>query len=262
MPAKTSKMNGAFWGARARDWADLMEGTGRPAFEAARQRSGVGAGTRYLDVGCGAGLAVQMAAGRGALVSGIDASDAMLAIARARTPDGSFQIADVEQLPFPDDSFDVTTAFNSVQYAGDPGAALAEVTRVTRPGGAVVIMTWGDPQGMEAAELIGVLKPLLPPPPPGAPGPFALSDEAALRAFATQAGLTPTEVFDVDCPWDFPDQDTALRAVTSPGVAVRAAEMVGDDAVQQAYATGLQRFRQKDGSYRVAATFRCLLATA
>ena len=47
---------------------------------------------------------------------------------------------------------------------------------------------------------------LMPPPPAGAPGPFALSDVSALRKFAADAGLTPVEVFDVDTPFVYADE--------------------------------------------------------
>ncbi len=85
-----------------------------------------------------------------------------------------------------------------------------------------MIMTWGKPEGMEAATLLAALRPFLPPPPPGAPGPFALLDEAALRGFAAGAALESVEVFDVDSPWRYPDLSTALRGLSSSGVAVRA----------------------------------------
>jgi hypothetical protein len=60
----------------------------------------------------------------------------------------------------------VVTGFNAFQYAGNP----AEARRLTRPGGTVAIMTWGNPDGMEAALLVAAIRPLMPPPPPGAPG--------------------------------------------------------------------------------------------
>ena len=83
---------------------------------------------------------------------------------------------------------------------------------------------------MEAATLSAALRPLLPPPPPGAPGPFALSDEAALRVCASGAGLESLEVFDVDSPWQYSDLSTALRGLSSAGVAVRAIENSSEDA--------------------------------
>jgi hypothetical protein len=123
-----------------------------------------------------------------------------------------------------------------------------------------VIVTWGDPEGMEAASLVAALRPLLPPLPPDAPGPFALSNEQALRKFAADAGLEPVEVFDVDSPFVYPDKDTAVRGLNSAGVAVRAMEHASEPAVTEAHAKAIAPFRQPDGSYRIGATFRCLLA--
>jgi SAM-dependent methyltransferase len=257
---RTSNEHGRLWGTRARDWADFQEGTVLPVFEAVLERTHVGTGTRYLDAGCGSGMAAQMAAARGAEVSGVDASEAMLAIARSRAPRGDFRQGDLEELPLADESFDVVTGFNSFQYAGNPVAALREAGRVARRHGSVVITTFGEPTGMEVAALLAVLKPLLPPPPPNAPGPFALSDEAALRRFATDAGLHPVEVFDVESPWIYADEAAALRGLTSTGNAVRAMERVGEDVVSEAYVKGIAPFRQPDGSVRASAWFRCLVA--
>lgn len=257
---RTAGPNGRLWGARAQDWATLQEPTVRPVYDAVLDRLGVASGTRYLDVGCGAGMAAQMAAGRGADVSGVDAAEPLLAIARTRTPGGDFRLGDLEALPFGDAAFDAVTGFNSFQYAGDPVLALAEAKRVTRPGGAIVIMTWGAPDGMQAASLVTALRPLMPPPPPGAPGPFALSVESALRALAVYAGLMPIELFDVPSPFLYRDLEVAVRALNSSGVAVRAMENSSEQAVSDAHAQALAPFRQPDGGYRVEASFRCLLA--
>lgn len=256
----TSLEHGRLWGERARDWAEIMEGTVRPVFEAVLERTGVGSKTRYLDVGCGSGMAAELAAARGARVTGVDAAEPMLAIARSRTPAGDFRCADLEALPFADESFDVVTGFNSLQYACNPVAALREAGRVTQRDGAVVIMTFGNPEGMGAAALVTALRPLLPAPPPGAPGPFALSDEAALRRFATDAGLRPVDVFDVDSPWIFADEAAALRGLGSTGNSIRAIERVGEDAVTGAYKKAIAAFRRPDGSVWASAWFRCLVA--
>ena len=167
---QSSPVNGRLWGARARDWANIQEGTVKAVYQAVLERTRVGPHTRYLDIGCGAGGAVQLAAARGAQVSGIDASENLLAIARERTPSGDFHVGDLELLPFDDTVFDVATGFNSFQYAANPRVALGEARRVTKARGIIVIMTWGVPEGMQAAALVGALRPLLPAPPPGAPG--------------------------------------------------------------------------------------------
>lgn len=257
---QTSPVNGRLWGARARDWADIQEATAKAVYEAVLERTGVGAGTCYLDVGCGAGGAAHLAASRGANVSGIDAADSLLAIARERTPQADFHTGDLEALPFADAAFDVVTGFNSFQYAANPAVALGEARRVTKAEGVIVVMTWGVPDGMQAASLVGALRPLLPPPPPGAPGPFALSDETALRAFATAAGLTPFEVFDVESPWSYADEATAVRGLNSSGVSARAMENTSEAAVSEAHRQALALFRRAGGDYLIGASFRCLLA--
>jgi SAM-dependent methyltransferase len=258
----TSAVNGKLWGSSAEDWAGIQEQTCRPVYEAVFAKIGVALGTQYLDAGCGAGMATQIAAGLGARVFGLDAAEPLLEIARRRVPAGDYRLGELEQLPFADATFDLVTGFNSFQYAADPKSALGEARRVAKPGAPVVIMTWGRPEGMEAASLVAALRPLMPPPPPGAPGPFALSDETALRAFAEAAGLTPVELMDVDSPWVYADLATALRGLGSSGVAARAAGNSSKEAVDDAHATALAPFVQADGSYRIGATFRCLITKA
>ena len=257
---KTAQLNGPLWGSRARDWADFQEQTVSPVYSEVLKRTKVGNTTRYLDVGCGSGMAANLAADLGADVSGIDASEDLLEIARERVQNANFLHGDMETLPFEDNNFDVVTGFNSFQYAGNPRIALAEARRVTKPSGHVVIMTWGTPEGMEAASLVAALKPVLPAPPPGAPGPFALSDEIVLRDFARAAGLKPILVFDVQSPWNYADEAAAIRGLGSSGVAARAMSHSGESAVDAAHAAAIAPFRQQDGSYRINAIFRCLLS--
>jgi SAM-dependent methyltransferase len=207
---------------------------------------------RLLDAGCGARLALRLAADLGADVSGMDASTALLEAARCRLPNARLAHGDLEHLPFEDDAHDVVIDFNSFQYAADRVAALREARRVTRSGGKVFVMIWGDPAGMEAAALVAALKPLLPRPPPGAAGPFALSEKGKLEELTARAGLTQREVFDVDSPWSYPDLATALKGLGSSGVAVEAAETSGQAA--------LAPFVQPDGGYRIGATLRLLMA--
>lgn len=256
----SASMQGPLWGLRARDWAEIQEGTARPLYEDAHRRAGVTSGTAYLDVGCGSGMAAGLAAERGAHVSGIDASPALLAIARERVPDADLREGDLESLPFGDGSFDVITGFNSFQYAANCGVALAEARRVGRPGARVIIATWAPPERVQLAVVLAAVKPFLPPALPGPDGPFALSDEAALRALAEAAGLTPLEVVDVDCPFIYPDLETAVRGLNSAGPAARAIQHSGDAAVSQAHREAFSPFRKPDGSVRVECTFRYLLA--
>ncbi|WP_270936855.1 class I SAM-dependent methyltransferase [Falsiroseomonas oryzae] len=160
---QTSGTSGRLWGARARDWAEVQEGQCAAAFRAVLDHAGVGPGTRHLDVRCSAGMAAALSATCGAAVSGIDAAEALLEIARERTPAGDFRRGDIEALPLEDDSFDLVTGFNAFQYAGDAEQALREAVRVAKPGGMVVIMTWGEPAGMEASSLVAAHRTALAP---------------------------------------------------------------------------------------------------
>lgn len=256
----SGEANGRIWGARAADWATIQEEQCAPAYHAVFDKAVVGSETRLLDAGCGAGMALQFAADLGAHVAGMDASAALLEVARDRLPGARLEHEDLEVLPFDDNAFDVVTGFNSFQYAADPVAALVEARRVTRPGGKVFIMTWGEPGSMEATALVAALKPLLPPSPPNAAGPFALSEPGKLEALAASAGLTALGVFDVSAPWRYPDLGTAQRGLGSSGVAVKAAEFSGQSALDAAHKAALAPFRKPDGSYRIGATFRVLMA--
>ncbi|HVP88473.1 MAG TPA: hypothetical protein VMU79_10380, partial [Casimicrobiaceae bacterium] len=75
------------------------------------------------------------------------------------------------------------------------------------------------------------------------------------------SGLTPFDAFEIDAPWSYPNHATALRALASPGGAVKAANLAGSDAVDRAHAEAIAPFRASDGSYRIEARFRCLFAS-
>lgn len=257
---RSGKSNGRIWGLRAADWAKIQEAQCSPAYHTVFDKAVVGSETRLLDAGCGAGMALSFAADLGARVSGIDASVALLDVARNRLPNAHLAHGDLEELPFDDNSFDVVTGFNSFQFAANPTIALQEARRVTKAGGKVFVVTWGAPETMEATALVAALKPLLPPAPPNANGPFALSMPGKLEELAVSAGLTPLEVFDVDAPWSYPDLATAQKGLGSSGVAAKAAEVSGQKALDAAHAAALAPFIQPDGSYRIGATFRVLMA--
>jgi SAM-dependent methyltransferase len=179
-----------------------------------------------------------------------------------RVPQGDFRNGDMEALPFADHQFDVVTGFNSFQYAADPVNALREARRVARPGSPVVVAVWGKREDIQAASVIAAFASLLPPPPPNTPGPFALSQEGALEALVTQAGLTPKKVAEVDCLWSYADKETALRGFLSAGPAVRIIQIAGEPAVKEAAAKALVPFKTANGGYELRNRFLYLIATA
>jgi SAM-dependent methyltransferase len=111
-PCGSAHRCGALWGARAADWA-LSEDRQVPTYEAALQRVVVEPGDQVLDIGCGVGAFLRLAAGHGAEPHGIDASEALVAFARTRLPGADLRVGEMEDLPWRDDSFDVVTGFNS-----------------------------------------------------------------------------------------------------------------------------------------------------
>ena len=146
------------------------EGLGRagratqiPFYDAVFDAIGVGPDARLLDVGCGAGLALTLAAKRGAVVAGLDAAEGLLEVARDRLPEDDIRLGDLEELPYADATFTAVTSFNAVQYATDPVRALRELARVTVPGSPVAIVTWGDPARSQMREVLGAIGGLLPP---------------------------------------------------------------------------------------------------
>jgi SAM-dependent methyltransferase len=258
----TAEVQGALWGEAADDWSQLVEPMSAPLYEAVLDAVGVDAGTQLLDAGCGAGFALQLARARGAEVSGLDASDGLLAVARRRVPDGDIRQGELEALPFDNDRFDALTAFNSVQYTADPVVALSELARVAKLGAPVAVVTWGAPERCDTRVVLAALGALLPPPPPGAGGPFALSEPGQLEELVASAGLTPKHADEVPVPFLFPDLDTAVRGTISSGPARRAIAVAGPDAVEQALREALASSIQSDGSSRHDNVFRYVVATA
>ena len=104
----------------------------------------VRAGQRALDVGCGPGaLASELVARLGAAnVAAADPSESFVAAVRARNPGIEAHRASADDLPFGDGSFDATLAQLVVHFMPDPVAGLAEMARVTRPGGVVAACVW------------------------------------------------------------------------------------------------------------------------
>lgn len=99
------------------------------------------AGRRILDAGCGSGPLFAALRDRGAIVSGIDKSAGMLAVARRRLgDDADLKVAELgSPLPFPDDTFDDVTASLVLHYLENWAAALAELRRVLKPGGRLIV---------------------------------------------------------------------------------------------------------------------------
>ena len=201
--------------------------------------AGIGPGVRVLDVGCGSGEMCALAADRGAVVSGIDAAEGMIALARRRAPAADLRVGPMERLPWPDGVFDVVTGFNAFQFAASLEGALAEARRVTRPGGVVAICGWGALADRDLAAVYAALSESA----PSDPAPYDLA----------AAGLEPVSEGEVDVPYESPDLATLERAIV---------DGAGFEASRDAVAEAAAPFRRPDGSYRFENRFRYVIATA
>ena len=144
-------------------------------------------GERVVDLATGTGNAALIAARRGAAVTGLDAAERLIAVARERATetdaDVDFRVGDLHSLPFDDRSFDVALSVFGLIFADDAETALAEMMRVLRPGGRAVVSVWIPAGPIDAMN-----------------GVFA-------RAMAAATGFTPSR-------FDWHDSD-AVRALSA-----------------------------------------------
>jgi SAM-dependent methyltransferase len=259
-PTGSAERWGPLWGARPDDWA-LSEDQQTPTYFAALERVELKPGQAVLDIGCGVGAFLRIVSARGAHPSGIDASDALIELARTRLPHADLRVGDMQALPYDDDTFDLVTGFNSFFFADDIVAAVREAGRVAKPGAPVVIQAWGPHERNDLEVMKQIVRPFAPPRPADAPPEPDYSQPGVLERIAAAAGLTPDQAFDTRWAFTFPDQDTLKRALVAPmGIAL----LVGDreHEVRNAIVDGLAEHRTADGGYRLQNDYHYLIARA
>lgn len=140
-------------------------------------------GLRVLDAACGTGNLAVHAARAGCQTHGLDIAANLIAQARSRAEREDLSIdyteGDAEALPYPDASFDVVVSMYGVMFAPRPEAIVAELRRVTRPGGLIALANW-TPEGF-IGKMFEVFKRHLPPPPPGVPSTMLWGHEPTVR---------------------------------------------------------------------------------
>jgi len=240
---------GDAWGSRSVDWACLFEHYATDVIFAIFDRIGVGPGTSYLDIACGSGLAVRYATGRGADPSGIDASTALIELARHRNPDADMRVGDMFQLPWEDEHFDAVTAINGIW--GGCEAALVEARRVLRPGGRIGISFWGHGQPLDLRNCFRAFAENAPADHfQGMKRTNGIARDGVAEAMLTETGFTMVERGSRLSVVEWPDADTAWRAISSLGPAVPALENVGADALRPIVMDAMEECRDAAGVYR------------
>jgi SAM-dependent methyltransferase len=229
-------------------------GWAAPLHELGLDRAGVGAGTRLLDLGCGAGEFAAAAARRGAVVTGIDADPGAIAAAAAAVPTGDFTVADAHDPPR--GPFDVAAAVQLLMHVRNPVAVLDRAARV---GGTVLVTVWGEESECDLRAFGEALAPWLPPRPTPS-GPPLITRPTRLRHLVELAGLRTATFEEVDCPFDYPDDDALAGPVLASGIGAVAARAAGPRAVREAVLERCAEYRTPDGGYRRINRFRVLTA--
>lgn len=255
----SGEQQGELWGRAPADWAELQEDFSIPLWESMLDATGVGVDSSLLDAGCGAGGASFLAQRRGATVTGLDASEGLLRMARRRAPDAVFEVGDLQALPFEDGAFDAVIAASSIQYADDPARAVGELSRVTAPGGRVAVGLFSTPDKVEYRVVFEAIRDALPDPPQGG-GPFALSQPGTLEELVSASGMTVTLAEEVDCPFVFPDSESFWKGCLSAGPVQAALELVAATDLRQSLEKAAAPYQQPDGSIRFEVAFRYVSA--
>ncbi len=252
---------GRGWGARAVEWAYLCEPYARPANELLFDRLGVGEGTRLIDIACGSGFAARLAADGHAQVSGLDAAEALVAIARVRTPDGDFRVGDMFELPFADDSFDVATSFNGIGKGCE--GALSEARRVLVPAGRLGLTFWGryDRLGL----MTYFLKMMELSPPDHGTASMEQGDTGRRGVVEDMLAATGFELVErgtVDVVNEWPDVEMAVRALAAAGPSFPAIEAVGYETFCEALREVVSPLCDREVGVRITSEFGWTTAKA
>lgn len=218
-------------------------------------------GGSLLDVATGPGSLAAKAARSGVQCTGVDLSPVMIQLAKNSSAGIEFRVADVENLPFPDDSFDAVVCNFGLGHFPYPEASVSECVRVLKPGGRIALSWWDDPskqriQGLfrEAITEIGAA------PPPDVPKGHAIyrfADTNEFRNLLEGADLIDVRVEDHKTTYLIPDVDTLWRGGLGSCALTASAIAHQDAATQAAIRAALERRAEP---YRTSAGIKLPIA--
>jgi ubiquinone/menaquinone biosynthesis C-methylase UbiE len=209
----------------------LMRAWAAPVTERMIALAGIRAGSRVLDIACGAGepaLTVAETIGPGGSVLATDFVEEMIGFARSKAQarklsNVEFRCVDGEVIDAPAGSFDAVTMRWGLMFMPDPVACMRRVHAALKSGGKAVVCTWTEAANNPFVTVpLGVLKRHMevPTPPAGAPGIFALASPDRLRAIFTEAGFRDVAIEQQTIPMaDFPtgaEYDVFIRELAGP----------------------------------------------
>ncbi|MYY05420.1 MULTISPECIES: class I SAM-dependent methyltransferase [unclassified Streptomyces] len=261
-------------GSRARDWAEIQERMLAPLYEAVYARLEVGPATRMLALGCGSGLALLMAEGRGARVTGVDTDPERLALARARllpapedrgSPATGARLVDTVTEAAAAGPHNLITAFTPIGCAAGDGDELVRSLGTAVPsagrGRTVVLTGWGPPERCATEAVLRVASRLAGDgrtPGGGWRGPRR--DD--LEDVAFRSGLRPDGSGRVACPFGYADMDSAVRGLLSTRLFDAAVRATDRWQVEKEVAESLRPHQRADGTVWMSNVFRYLVCTS
>ena len=223
---------------------------------------------RILDAGCGTGEASSRLAELfpKASVLGIDIIDAHLDLARKRyatlAPRLSFEHQTIFGLNAADKTFDLTVCRHVLHSIPHADQVIAELVRVTRPGGRVVASLFAAPERSEGTVVHEAMSALIPPERAADHAPYALSAPGNLEAALADVGLQVTDQGEVVCHWRYASMDEAVRALLCSAGGARAVQAAGPTAVREVLQRALAQFQDPEtGVVCLANTFRWVAAS-
>jgi SAM-dependent methyltransferase len=180
-------------------------------------RVDVSPGEDVLDVACGTGNAAIRAAEDGARVVGVDLTPELFEAGRRLAEDAGVEIdwvqGDAEELPFPDESYDVVLSTFGCMFAPRHRVAALELVRVLRPGGRLGIASWTPDGAM--GDFFRTVGGYLPPAPPLAEPPALWGSEAHVRELFDGTGVELEFERDVVQPVPFDSTDEAVEFIST-----------------------------------------------
>ena len=222
-------------------------------------RAGIGSDDVVLDVACGAGNATIPAAKSAARTVGLDITPELIEAGRRFAEEAGVEIewveGDAQDLPFDDASFDVVVSVFGCMFAPDHAKAAAELARVLKPGGRMVVASW-RPEG-NVGRMFGTIASHMPPPPEGFQPPPLWGNEDHVREIFEGTGMElDLEPTTVDFTAESPDQFFAEFERDLPPI-VMAKRALEPQGKWEALRSDLKQLydesnEAEDGSFRAA----------
>lgn len=178
---------------------------------------------KALDIACGPGYVAAFASAKGAVVTGIDFSNAMIQKAKTLHPKINFQVMDAEELQFDDASFDVILMNFGILHFAKPEQAIAEAFRVLKPGGKFLYTVWDRPERSKAFDLImsalkeeGDVNISL----PEGPDFYKFSDPHTAKEILTTIGFKTIEAAQIEFIWTLASYEELFQTFYKGGIRI------------------------------------------